>query len=68
MAIPQYTGRSPHQCDHWFAMTPVFLSLRGSVSDRGNPHLSDPSGVGRRNAPQGLRIATSGFALLAMTW
>ena len=36
----------------------ITTSLRGSVSDRGNPHLSGPTGAGRRIAPQGLRIAT----------
>ena len=45
------------------------LSLRGADRRRGNPFsFRPPEGDGRCFAPQGVRIATSGFALLAMTW
>ncbi len=46
---------------------PVYLCHCEERSDVAIRSLSDPEGVGRCFAPQGMRIATSGFALLAMT-
>ena len=66
MTVPQYNlGQPPHSG----AEAPVNHNHRHceeGKARRGNPHLSDPGGAGRRNAPQGVRIAT-GLTPLAMT-
>ena len=57
MTVPRYApGQPPHPRRNGTGHRPP-LSLR-APQGRGNPLLSGPTGAGRRNAPQGLRIAT----------
>ena len=67
MTVPQYAPQRPPlsiQRDR----LPITTVIARGVSPVAIRSLSVPYGDGRGFAPLRIRIATSGFALLAMTW